>query len=86
MKQFPKRKFHFDPVLPLISEDRFHKFDWGYFYRDSKEAVSDNIPKLSQVETEIGTKCWLMSSEKYVKAAIDSLESKLGKSDMNLPK
>ena len=41
---------------------------------------------LSQVETETGTKCWSMSSEKYVKAAIDSLESKLGKSDMHLPK
>ena len=42
--------------------------------------------KLSQVETEMGTKCWSMSSEKYVKAAIDNLESKLGKSDMHLPK
>ena len=41
---------------------------------------------LSQVETETGTKCWSMSSEKYVKAAIDNLESKLGKSDMHLPK
>ena len=28
---------------------------------------------LSQVETEKGTKCWLMSSENYVKAAIDIL-------------
>ena len=27
-----------------------------------------------------------MSSEKYVKAAIDNLESNLGKSDMHLPK
>ena len=41
---------------------------------------------LSQVETETGTKCWSMSSEKYVKAAIENLESKLGKSDMHLPK
>ena len=41
---------------------------------------------LIQVETETGTKCWSMSSEKYVKAAIDNLESKLGKSDMHLPK
>ena len=40
----------------------------------------------SQVETETGTKCWLMSSEKYVKAAIDNLESKLGKSGMHLLK
>ena len=28
---------------------------------------------LIQVETETGTKCWSMSSEKYVKAAIDNL-------------
>ena len=41
---------------------------------------------LSQVETEIGTKCWSISSEKYVKAAIDNLESNLGKSDIHLPK
>ena len=39
---------------------------------------------VSQVETETGTKCWLMSWEKYVKAAIYSLESKLGKSDTQL--
>ena len=44
------------------------------------------VSMLSQVETEIGTKCWLMPSEKYVKAAIDNLESKLRKSDMHLPK
>ena len=41
---------------------------------------------LSQVETETGTKFWSMSSEKYVKAEIDNLESKLGKSGMHLPK
>ena len=41
---------------------------------------------LCQVETETGTKYWSMSSEKYVKAAIENLESKLGKSDMHLPK
>ena len=41
---------------------------------------------LSQVETETVTKCWSMSLEKYVKAAIDGLESNLGKSDMHLPK
>ena len=28
---------------------------------------------LSQVETETFTKCWSVSSEKYIKAAIDSL-------------
>ena len=41
----PKRKLYFDPVSPLISEDRFHKFDWEEFYRDSKEATPDDMPK-----------------------------------------
>ena len=56
--------------------------------KDEKAEVPDVYlgATLSQVETETGTKCWLMSSEKYVKVSIDSLESKLGKSDMHLPK
>ena len=41
---------------------------------------------LSQVETETGTNFWLMSSENYVNAAIDNLESKVRKSDTHLPK
>ena len=45
LKQVPKRKLYFDPVLPLISEDRFHKFDWEDFYRDSNEAIPDDMPK-----------------------------------------
>ena len=44
LKQVPKRKLYFGPVSPLISEDRFHKFDWEDFYRDSKEAISDDMP------------------------------------------
>ena len=44
-KQVPKRKLYFDPVLSLISEDHFHKFDWEDFYRDSKEAIPDDMPK-----------------------------------------
>ena len=40
----PKRKLYFDPVPPLISEDRFHKFDWEDFYRNSKEAIPDDMP------------------------------------------
>ena len=56
--------------------------------KDDKAEVPDMYlgATLCQVETETGTKCWLMSSEKYVKVSIDSLESKLGKSDMHLPK
>ena len=40
-----KRKLSFDPVSPLISEDRFHKFDWEDFYRNSMEAIPDDMPK-----------------------------------------
>ena len=56
--------------------------------KDDKEEVPDVYlgATLIQVETETGTKCWSMYSEKYVKAAIENLESKLGKSDMHLPK
>ena len=44
LKQVPKRKLYFDPLSPLISEDRFHKFDLEYFYRDFKEAIPDDMP------------------------------------------
>ena len=56
--------------------------------KDDKAEVPDVYlgVTLCQVETETGTKCWSMSSEKYVKSAIENLESKLGKSDMHLPK
>ena len=45
LKQVPKRKLYFHPMSPLISEDRFHKFDWEDFYCDSKEAIPDDLPK-----------------------------------------
>ena len=44
LTQVPKRKLYFDPVLTLISEDCFHKFDWEEFYHDSKEAIPDDMP------------------------------------------
>ena len=40
---------------------------------------------LSELETADGTKCWTMSSEKYVKAAIENVEAILAKSDLRLP-
>ena len=57
-------------------------------FKDDKAEVPDVYlgATLSQAKTETGTKCWSMSSEKYVNAAIENLESKLGKSDMHLPK
>ena len=45
LKQVPKRNLYFDPVLPLISKDIFHKFDWEDFYRDSKEEIPDDMPE-----------------------------------------
>ena len=43
--------------------------------KDDKAEVPDMYlgATLCQVETETGTKCWSMSSEKYVKAAIENL-------------
>ena len=40
---------------------------------------------LSELETADGEKCWTMSSEKYVKAAIENVEARLAKSDLRLP-
>ena len=45
LKQVPKRKLYFDPVSPLISEDRFYKFNWEDFYRNSKESIPYDMPK-----------------------------------------
>ena len=41
----PNRNMYFDPVSPLISKDRFHKFDWEDFYPDSKEEIPDDMPE-----------------------------------------
>ena len=56
--------------------------------KDDKAEVPDMYlgATLCQIETETGTKCCSVSSEKYVKTEIDNLESKLGKSDMHLTK
>ena len=45
LKQVPKRKLYFDPRKPMISEDRFHKFDWGDFYSNACEPIPLDIPK-----------------------------------------
>ena len=43
--------------------------------KDDKAEVPDVYlgATLSQVETETGTKCWSVSSDNYVKAAIENL-------------
>ena len=45
LKQVHKRKLYFDPRKPIISEDRFQKFDWGYLYPDSCEHIPLDIPR-----------------------------------------
>ena len=40
---------------------------------------------LSELETDNGKKCWTMSSEKYVKASVENVESGLAESDLRLP-
>ena len=44
LKAHPKRKLVFDPSHPAINENRFHQCDWIGFYKDSKEAIPENIP------------------------------------------
>ena len=45
LKQLPKLRLLFDPQKPLISEDRFRKFDWEDFYSDAQEKIPLNMPR-----------------------------------------
>ena len=45
LKQIPKRKLYFDPRKPMISEDRFQKFDWEYFYPEAFEPILLDMPR-----------------------------------------
>ena len=40
---------------------------------------------IQKVKTADGTECWMMSAEKYAKAAVDNVELKLSKSNCRLP-
>ena len=40
---------------------------------------------MSEVKNSNGTKCWTMSSEKHVKAAVANIEEKLAESGLRLP-
>ena len=59
--------------MPIITMDGIRSV---FKLKDDKAEVPDVYlgATLSQVETETGTKCWSMSSENYVKSAIDNLE------------
>ena len=40
---------------------------------------------IQKVETTDGTECWMMSADKYVKAAVENVELKLSRSNCRLP-
>ena len=40
---------------------------------------------IQKVETADGTECWMMSAEKYVKAAVENVKLRLSKSNCRLP-
>ena len=45
LKQVPKRRLYFNPKKPIISENRFHIFDWEDFYKDARETIPLDMPK-----------------------------------------
>ena len=45
LKLVAKRRLHFDPKKPMISKDRFQKFDWEDFYPDAGEPIPLDMPK-----------------------------------------
>jgi len=45
LKESPRKRIYFDPDHPMISEDRFQKFDWVDFYRDAKEDIPADMPE-----------------------------------------
>ena len=45
IKQVTKQRLYFDPKKPIISEDRFHIFDWDDFYKDAREPIPLDMPE-----------------------------------------
>ena len=43
-KQVPNSRLYFDPRKPMISDYRFQKFDWEYFYPDACKPIPLNMP------------------------------------------
>ena len=44
LNQVTKHKLYFDPRKPIISKDRFQKFDWEDFYPDAFEPIPLDMP------------------------------------------
>ena len=55
--------------------------------KGDKQEVPDMYlgASIQKMETADGTECWMMSAEKYVKAAVENVEIKLSKSNCRLP-
>ena len=45
LKESPRRRIYFDPAEPVISEDRFQRYDWEEFYKEAKEEVPTDAPE-----------------------------------------
>ena len=45
LKAVPRRRLYMDLDYPIISEDRFVKYDWTEFYRYADEPLPPNMPK-----------------------------------------
>ena len=45
LKNSPRRRLFFDPNHPVISENKFQKFDWEDFYKDAKEEIPLDAPE-----------------------------------------
>ena len=78
-----------DDVL-VLSHQPQHSIDGitAVFKLKNDKAEKPDMYLGAQIEEVIsneGTKCWTMSSVKYLKAAIDNVESKLSKSGQKLP-
>jgi hypothetical protein len=45
LKQSPRRRLYLDPDHPIISEQRFVKYDWTDFYKYAEDTLPPNMPK-----------------------------------------
>ena len=61
--------------IKAVFKFRGHKVEVTYMYLGAS---------IQKVETTDGTECWMMSAEKYVKAAVKNVEHKLAKRNCRL--
>ena len=60
LKKSPRRRLYMDPDHPVVSENRFHKFDWEDFYKDCKEDVPADMPE--PLGNQMSTHCFVDAS------------------------